>query len=156
MIRSFLNAFLPEDEYKRMQILYFMAETTFLTVIILLLFGLLKYILNLNLDTEFLLLLGPFLMMAYSYFRYIFSGIEHTEVSNKQDYIKRRRTAVKRSLLVGVIFFVIHLIVKGIPTSYDDGIDLIALPIIFIFIYFLFEMISLKRSFNKNKDLTDD
>jgi len=108
-----------------------------------LLFGLSKYIFNLaHLDTEFLLLLGPFLMMAYTYFRYIFSGIEHTEVLNKQNYRKKRKIAVKRSLLVGLIFFIISFIVKGVPTSYDEGIDLIALPIIFILLYFLFELIS--------------
>ncbi|MEC5273979.1 hypothetical protein, partial [Caldifermentibacillus hisashii] len=38
-------------------------------------------------------------MMGYSYIRYIFSGIEHTEVSDKQDYIKRRRMVVNRSLV---------------------------------------------------------
>ncbi|MEI3599119.1 MULTISPECIES: hypothetical protein [unclassified Oceanobacillus] len=156
MIRSFLNAFLPEDEYKRTRILYFMAETTFLTIVILLVLGLLKYFLNINIDTQFILLIGPFLMMGYSYFRYIFSGIEHTEVSDKQDYIKRRRKVVKRSLLVGVIFFIIILIVKGIPGNWEDRLDLIALPILFTIFYFLFDYISLKRSYKKNKDLTDD
>lgn len=43
-------------------------------------------------------------MMGYSYIRYIFKGIEHTEVSDKQDYIKRRRMVVNRSLLAGVTF----------------------------------------------------
>src|SRR5690625_2365067 len=104
MIRSFLNVFLPEDEYKRMRILYFMAETTFITIIGLLLLGLMKYFLDFNIDTEFILLLSPFIMIAYSYFRYVFSGIEYTEVTNRQDYIKRRRISVNRSFLVGVIF----------------------------------------------------
>lgn len=156
MIRSFLNAFLPEDEYKRMRILYFMAETTLLSVIILFLLGFLKYFLNLNLDTEFILLLTPPIMLAYSYFRYVFSGIEHTEVSSKTEYMKKRRAAVVRSLSMGVIFSVIFLIVKGIPNNWYDGIDLIAMPIIFTVLYFLFEMISLKKSYKQNKSLTDD
>lgn len=62
MIRSFLNTFLPEDEYKRLKILYVMAETAFLTVLALLLFGFFKYYLNFNLSTELILLLGPFFM----------------------------------------------------------------------------------------------
>lgn len=156
MIRSFLNAFLPEEEYKRLRVLYFMAETTFLTVVILLLFGLMKYILNFPaLDTEFVVLLGPFLMMAYAYFRYILSGIEHTEVSNEREYKKARRIVVKRSLLVGVIFFVLNFIVKGIPTNYEDGIELIALTILFTLFYFLFDFVSLKRSYKKNGELDD-
>lgn len=156
MIRSFLNVFLPEDEYKRMRILYFMAETTFITIIGLLLLGLMKYFLDFNIDTEFILLLSPFIMIAYSYFRYVFSGIEYTEVTNRQDYIKRRRISVNRSFLVGVIFSIILLIVKGIPDNWNDRIDLIAMPIIFTFLYFLFELISLKRSYKKNQSLTDD
>ncbi|WP_240378241.1 hypothetical protein [Bacillus piscicola] len=122
MVHSFLNIFLPEDEYKRLRVLYFMAETTFLSVVILLIFGLMKYILNFStLDTEFVVLLGPFVMMAYAYVRYILSGIEHTEVSNDQEYKKARRIAVKRSLLVGVVFFVLNFIIKGIPTNYVFG-----------------------------------
>ncbi|MEW9677913.1 hypothetical protein ABRT01_17450 [Lentibacillus sp. L22] len=156
MIHSFLNAFLPEDEYKRTRILYFMAETTFLTVVILLLFGLIKYILNFShLDADLLIMIVPFLMMAYAYFRYIFSGIEHTEVSNKQDYKKERRIVIKRSLLVGIIFFIIFLIVKGIPTSYVEGLDLIVPSVIFTILYFLFDLFSLKRSTMKNKELDD-
>jgi|SRR5699024_4366673 len=156
MIRSFLNVFLPEDEYKRMRILYFMAESTFLSIIILFLLGFLKYFLNFNLDAEFILLLAPPILLAYSYFRYAFSGIEHTEVSSKNDYMKKRKTMVVRSLSMGVIFFVIFLIVKGIPNNWYDGIDLIAMPIIFMLFYFLFEMISLKKSYKQNKNLIDD
>lgn len=156
MIRSFLKVFLPEDEYKRTRILYFMAETTFLTVGILLLLGLLKYVLHIpHLDTEFILLLSPFLMVGYPYFRYILSGIEHTEVSSKKDYKRGRHVAAKRALLVGVLFFIIILLVKGFPDNYNEGLDLIALPIIFSLIYYVFDLVSLRQSIKKNKELDD-
>lgn len=159
MIRSFLNIFLPEDEYKRLRVLYFMAEAAFLMGGLLMLGSALNnYWLKWDLgETEvtFILLMIPMLMMGYTYFRYIFSGIEHTEVSNKQGYKKERRVAGKRALLVGVIFFIILIVVKGIPTNYDEGIDLIALPIIFTFLYFCFDLVSLKRSAKKNDDLED-
>src|SRR5690625_6036045 len=48
------------------------------------LLGFLKYFLNFNLDTEFILLLAAPIMLAYSYFRYVFSGIEHTEVRSEE------------------------------------------------------------------------
>lgn len=35
----FLNVFLPDDEYKRTRILYFMAEGTFISVTLLILFA---------------------------------------------------------------------------------------------------------------------
>lgn len=155
MIRSFLNIFLPKDEYKRIRILYFMAETTFITVVLLLLFGLLKYFLNLRLDPEFILLVGPFLMMAYTYVRYIFSGIEHTEISNKQDYRKKLGTVMKRSLVVGGVFCIAFIIIKGIPSNFKESMDIIVVPILVIIFSFLFDVISLKQSFEKNKELDD-
>jgi di/tricarboxylate transporter len=106
-------------------------------------------------EVTFILMMIPMLMAGYTYFRYIFSGIEHTEVSTKQGYKKERGIVFKRSLLVGVVFFIIHIVVKGFPTNYDEGIDLVALPIIFTFLYFLFELISLKRSAKKNEELDD-
>jgi len=133
-----------------------MAETTFLTVVFLLLFGLMKYILNLHLDTDLLVMISPFLMMAYVYFRYIFSGIEFTDVANKGEYKKQRHVVVKHSLLFGVVFLIIQFIVKETPTNYVEGIELIALPIIATLFYFLFDYISLKRSYKKNRELTDD
>ncbi len=108
MIRSFLNAFLPEDEYKRLRVLYFISEAVFLMSGILLLGSALNnYWLKWNLDTgefTFFLMMIPVLMLSYTYIRYIFTGIEYTEVSNKRDYKKERRAVVKRSLLFGVMF----------------------------------------------------
>lgn len=154
MIRSFLNVVLPDDEYKRKQILYFMAEAMFLTVSILLVLGLFSYIFNSFLvDSTLLLFLSPFLMTTYVYFRYILAGMEYTEVFRESDYKKQRRQAILRSLIAGAIFTVALLIVKGIPGHIDEAVDVIMLPIFFIVFYFLFELISLKRSIRKNRDL---
>lgn len=159
MIRSFLNAFLPDDEYKRLRVLYFMAEAAFLMGGFLIVGSALNnYWLQWNFNTNtvtFILLMIPMVMGAYAFIRYIFSGIEYTEVSNKKDYNKERRAVVKRSLLFGVMFFIIHFIFKGIPANYDEGIDLVVLPIMVIIFYFLFDLFSLKRSIKKNKELDD-
>ncbi|MBY0221228.1 MULTISPECIES: hypothetical protein [Sporosarcina] len=159
MILSFLNVFLPEDEYKRLRVLYFMAEAAFLMGGLLMLGSALNnYWLKWNLDSTevtFILMMFPMLMVGYTYFRYIFSGIEHTEVSNKRGYKEERRVAGKRALLVGVLFFIIFVIVKGIPTNYYERIDMIALPIVFTLLYFLFDLVSLKRSAKKNNELED-
>lgn len=156
MIQSFLNVFLPEDEHKRARILYFMAEATFLSVGILLLVGTFKYVFNFVFDTEIFVMLGPFVMMAYVYLRYIFSGIEFTEVMSKGEYKQQRHVVVKRALAVGILFFLLSLFIKGIPTNSEELIDSLAISIIFSIFYFLFDFISLKRSFEKNRALTDD
>jgi hypothetical protein len=159
LIHSFLNVFLPDDEYKRLRVLYFMAEAAFLMIGLLMLGSALNnYLLKWNLEgTEvtFILTMIPMLMVGYTYFRYIFSGIEHTEVLNKQSYKRKRRVAGKRALSVGGIFFILLLIAKGIPKNYDEGMDLIALPVISTLLYFLFDLISLKRSVKKNTELED-
>ena len=153
MIKSFLNVFLPEDEYKRQRILYFMAETTFLTVLMLLIIGSLKYYANLPFDPEFLLLLGPFIMIGYTYVRYILSGIEYTNVSNKKVYKEQGKKIVSYSIVMGVVFFFILLLFKGIPTKLEETIELIVLPILFIIFFILFNFFSLKRSMKKNQDV---
>ncbi|RYG71965.1 hypothetical protein EU245_12130 [Lentibacillus lipolyticus] len=154
MIRSFLNIFLPEDEYKRLQVLYFMAETTFLTVVILLLVGFFKYILSFEMiDITFLVMYGPFIMMTYVYVRYILSGIEFTEVANTQTYKKRRRSIVKSAITFGILFAIFYFIPFG-PRK--EGLEAIAFVGLIVFFYFLFDYISLKRSYKKNEDLSDD
>lgn len=105
MIHSFLNKFLPEDEYKRLKILYFMAKTTSITIGVLVIFGFLKYILQIPyIDGDIFLLLGFFPMSAYPLIRYIFSGIEHTDLYSKQDYHKQLHLSCKRWLLEGDIW----------------------------------------------------
>ncbi|HLS34806.1 MAG TPA: hypothetical protein VK061_01045 [Bacillota bacterium] len=130
-----------------------MAETTFLTVLMLLIIGSLKYYANLPFDPELLLLLGPFIMNGYTYVRYILSGIEYTNVSNEREYKEQRKKVVIRSLVIGVVFFLILLLFKGILTKLEETIELIVLPILFIIFFILFNFFSLKRSMKKNQDV---
>lgn len=130
-----------------------MAETTFLTVLMLLIIGSLKYYANLPFDPELLLLLGPFIMIGYTYVRYILSGIEYTNVSNEREYKEQRKKVVIRSLVIGVVFFLILLLFKGILTKLEETIELIVLPILFIIFFILFNFFSLKRSMKKNQDV---
>ncbi|MFC4023954.1 hypothetical protein ACFOUV_09120 [Oceanobacillus longus] len=157
MIQSFLNIFLPDDEYKRMKIVYIMAEATFLTTGILMLFS----FLNLNwfkwsLDGSLIMFLIAAFIMCYTFMRYIFSGIEHTDVSNENDYSTRRRKSLKNSLRFGLIFFVASFVIKGVPSGWVEAMDIIGPSILVIIFHYLFDYISLKRSYKKNKDVIDD
>lgn len=153
MIRSFLNIFLPEDEYKRLQVLYFMAETTFLAIVIFLLFGVMKYLLSYwNLNVDFIVMITPFLMMGYVYLRYIFSGMEFTEVAYQQTYKKSRRSVIISGIVFGLLFGATYFI----PVPGRKGLEAVAFTVLIAFFYFLFDYISLKRSYKKNKDLPDD
>ncbi|ELK48059.1 UNVERIFIED_CONTAM: hypothetical protein N8J90_05810 [Halobacillus marinus] len=157
MVQSFLNYFLPKDEYKRSQIVYFMAEAAFLTVLLLLPLTLMNNIWwNSQSFNEISILLTPVFVMAYTYFRYVFKGIEHTDISEEKTYRAQRRLNRKRALFFAAIFMIVLLINNGIPSTGMEILD-IAGPVFLGFLfYLLFDYISLKRSYNKNKDLLDD
>lgn len=93
-----------------------MAEAAFLTTGILMLFS----FLNLNwfkwgLDGSLIMFLIAVFIMFYTFMRYIFSGIEHTDISNENDYSKQRRKSWKNSLRFGLIFFVASFVSKVCP-----------------------------------------
>lgn len=156
MFRSFLNIFLPDDEYKRTRILYFMAEAMLMTVVAFLVIGMPVYFFNhLSIDGEALLFLTPFLMVTYTFLRYIFSGLQHTEIFHERDYKRERLQAIIRTGLSGFFFFIALLIIKGIPKNISETLDLIFLPVFFIIFYFILEITSLKRSIKKNKELDE-
>lgn len=157
MVHSFLNYFLPEDEYKRIRIVYFMAEAAFLLIGILLLFFFLNhYWLKWNLpDGSFVAFMVPMIMVVYTYTRYVFSGIEFTDIATRKDYRRQSRITLKRSLTLGLIYFVVSFIFKGIPSNWVEAIDIIGPAILVIVFYYIYDYISLKRSFKKNKELDD-
>jgi len=157
MIHSFLNTFLPSDEYKRIKIVYIMAEASFLTTGILIIFSLININwLKWESDGSLIIFLIFSFILFYTFLRYIFSGIEHTNVYNKNDYSKQRRKSLKSSLRFGVIFFVASFVIKGIPSDLVNAMDIIGPSILAVIFYYLFDYISLKRSFKKNQELLDD
>lgn len=154
VIRSFINIFLPDDEYKRLRILYFMAEAAGLTILILFLLGIFVYFFDsFSVDGQVLLFLSPYLMMMYVFLRYIFSGMEYPELFHEKDYKKKRNRALIRSLIVGTTFGIILLMFKGIPGHISEVPDAVIKPILFIVFYYIIEIISLKCSIKKNIDL---
>lgn len=65
MFRSIMNSLLPNDEYKRFRMLFFMAEALILTVILFLLLGIIVYFFeHLTIPAEVPL----FLIMMYLFF----------------------------------------------------------------------------------------
>lgn len=158
MVRSFLNYLLPEDEYKRIRMVYFMAEAAFLIIVILLFFSFLNhYWLNWELsEGSFITFIIPMITIIYTYIRYILSGIEHTDIANKKGYKEQRRVILKRALSFGLIFFVGSLAFYGIPSDWVEAMNIIGPAIFSIIFYYIFDFTSLKRSYKKNKDLMDD
>lgn len=157
MVQSFLNYFLPDDEYKRTRILYFMAEAAFLVTGILMFSSFVnQYWLNWELDGSIIGFLIAMCILCYTFLRYIFSGIEHTDIFNQKRYKKQCRETWKKVLISGLVFFIVSLAFSGIPSSWIEAMDLIGPSLLFMIFYYIVDSISLKRSYKKNKDLMDD
>nr|WP_289039169.1 hypothetical protein [uncultured Allobacillus sp.] len=147
-MKTWLSIFLPTDEYKRQRILLFIAEGG----VLLLLFQFLSLLIG-SFEYGLIQLISIGIFVFYGTIRYIFSGIEYTEVDTEKAYKKERKNIVKKSLGFGVIFTGLNFLVQ------DEGFLIIEPIIMGLFatlFFFLFSWLSLKRSFNKNRELMDE
>ena len=147
-MKTWLSIFLPTDEYKRQRILVFIAEGGALIAL-----------------AQFLsLLIGPFesslvpltslrIFVFSVTIRYISSGIEYTEVATQKDYNKERKNIFRSSLSFGAIFTVFNFFTQRGDFLIIEPIMMGLLATLF---FFLFSWLSLKRSFNKNRELMDE
>lgn len=88
--------------------------------------------------------------------RYLLSGFEYPEIAGQSAYRKKRKEIAALSLASGLIFAILTLIFIGMPEHLDSWVDFIAMVMLFVFIHFLINFISLRKSFRKNQDLLDD
>ena len=156
MINSFMNALLPKDEYKRLSLLYFFAEAALILLMGTFLLAVLQlFFVEMKESFDLILLCLMFFIIIYPAARYVFSGIEYDSVMDKSSYQKARKKGTIQTLGTGIVFFIIYLIWSFIKGGEIDILSLIVLPIFFTFFYGLFTMLSLKKSYNKNKELDD-
>ena len=145
-MKTWLSIFLPDDEYKRQQILIYIAEGAALTLIAMVI-SLLIGPFELSLST----LLFIMIFVSYVMIRYIGSGIEYTDVSNQKVYEKERKAVLMKSISFGVLFIIIMLAFEGT----DDLLQSVMTAVLATIFYFLLNFISLKRSYSKNRELAD-
>lgn len=157
-VKSFLNVFLPDDEYKRTRILYFMAEGTFISVTLLILFAFINNTwLQLEIgDFSFFAFIIAISNVLYIFIRYILSGIEYSDVVTEKRYKREVRSIGRNGLIFGATFLLVLGISSGIPSNLEEILDIVGPAILGTIFYFLISYISLKRSYKKNKDLLDD
>ncbi|WP_079529662.1 hypothetical protein [Halobacillus hunanensis] len=158
MVRSFLNYLLPDDEYKRIRILYFLAEAAVIATGLLFVYSFVNlYWLQWEFPGgTFTALLTAVGVMIYTYVRYSISGIEHTNVSNQKQYTRQGRVNLKKVLLFGLLLFVFTLISKGVPDSWLEALDIIGPTVLAMIFMFTLDYVSLKRSYKKNREILDD
>ena len=150
-MKSWISFLMPVDEYKEKRMLYFFAEggiLLFLSLVLMMIGN--KYF---SLDVEFILLSAIILFILYVFARYIVAGIEYTEVATEMAYKKELRVILVKSSTFLVGYTLLYLLFVGIPSSQSDWINLIGVSLCVSIVMFLINYISLKRSYNKNKEL---
>jgi uncharacterized membrane protein YkvI len=151
MKNSWLSLFLPEDEYKEKRILYFLGEVAILGLCVSLLFLMASYIyplrlIEMNMFFSFVIV-GQ---VIYIFLRYIFSGMEYTDTFSSKDYKREMKKIFFQSLTFTLVFFVLYVLISGLPQKQPEWRGVIGLPIISGFLMFLINFISLKSSYRKN------
>lgn len=151
-MKSWISFLLPDDEYKERKLLYFFSEggiLLFLTLLVTLISS--TFI---NLDTQTVLFLHVALFLIYVLGRYILSGIEFTSVATKQEYQKELKLIVVKSVIFIVMFNLIYPFISGLPAKFIEWLGILGLSTLAGLIMFFINFISLKRSYNRNSDLT--
>ena len=156
-MKSWLKIFLPEDEYKERQMLFFLAEAAVLQVILIIVLIAVDQ-LFIPLSSKFLLICCLAFLLFYVGLRYILSGIEYTDISTEKDYKAQVKILKIKSLGFIVIYLILAVIfeVVGWVSLFDsrkeqvDFFIILALAGVFMFVT---QYISLRKSYLKNKEL---
>ena len=156
-MKSWLKIFLPDDEYKERQMLFFLAEAAVLQVILIIVLMAVDQ-LFIPLTSKFMLICCLAGILFYVGLRYILSGIEYTDISTEKDYKEQVKILKIKSLGFIVIYIILAVIfeVLGWVSLFDSRNEqveffiILALAGVFIFVT---QYISLRRSYLKNKEL---
>ncbi|MGY0691876.1 hypothetical protein ACW2QC_03675 [Virgibacillus sp. FSP13] len=146
-MKSWISFLLPDDEYKEKMMLYFYCEGAL--VLLLSLIVMIIYNTYFDITVVNALLLSIAIFLFYVSTRYVVSGIEYTDVTTTKAYRKELKV-----IIVRIAVFIISLIVGGlIFTGPEKWFEVLWLTLSVSLIWFVASFISLKRSYNKNKDL---
>lgn len=157
MGKTWLTYLLPKDEYREQRLLYFIAEAAVILVALLFIYlGINTLVSDLHFSGEMIGLLCFTFLVTYITIRSISSGIEYPEVATKTRFKQENRAKIFSSIIFGVIFLLIQIAFKGFPTNGAEIFDVVPITVLSALFFYLFQYISLRRSFKKNKELMDD
>ncbi|WP_368901509.1 hypothetical protein [Oceanobacillus oncorhynchi] len=149
-MKTWISFLMPNDEYKEKKMLYFLAEGAIVLFLFLVIMLTITYVMELN--TDFILLAGIAVFLFYTLGRYILSGIEYADIASEKQYKREIKTLLSKSASFAVtyaLFYLIYTIISSNASWYEFLVMGISVGVI----SFLFNLISLKRSYKKNKEL---
>lgn len=153
-MKSWISFLLPDDEYKEKKLLYFITEGTVILFLSLIFIFISSHFSLFQIDLEFALFISISIFLVYVFFRYILSGMEYTEIATATSYKKELKNILRKTCYFVLIFMLLYsILVVGVPRNVNEWVEAIVLPFIVGFFWFLFNYISLKKSYKKNKEL---
>ena len=150
-MKSWISFLLPDDEYKEKKMLQFFSEGAILLFLSLVITLICSRFINIATDTVLLLHIGLFLVYVYG--RYIISGIEFTDIATERAYQKELKAIVVKAMGFTAIFFFLYSIMFGLPVGTSEWFEILGFPVVTGLTMFFTNFISLKLSYNRNKEL---
>ncbi|MGE7691611.1 DUF3278 domain-containing protein [Lysinibacillus sp. NPDC097214] len=150
-MKSWISFLIPVDEYKEKKMLYFFSEGGILLFLFLIVMLIGNKFYNFSIDT--VLLSSIFVLPIYVLGKYTISGIEYTDTATGQEYKKELRVIVFKTIGFVIIFLSLYLIFIKIPSNPNDWFEPLGISLLSGIGIFFINVISLKRSYTKNKEL---
>lgn len=156
MNTRFLSIFLPNDEYKKHNIVTYMAESTILLLIFHTVMLIVNRSIHFSLDNTILLFSSVIFPVIYILARYIISGIEYANVFTKDEYKNNRKEIFLSGLKFTCLFFILWILLIETPSSTSDWLNTTGLTLLVFLFFNLINFISLKVSYMKNQRINND
>ncbi|MFB1097240.1 hypothetical protein [Terribacillus sp. JSM ZJ617] len=155
MEKTWIRFLLPDDEYKRRNMLVYFAEAAILQLVVMIVLLVISRFDPFPINSVLVLLWMLFGTIAYIWIRYILSGMEFAEIMTEKAYRRERKVIVIKStsfLLVmcaGILFLYIFGMMS---VPFIEGL---MVPFIAALLLFITNYVSLRRSYQKNKELIE-
>lgn len=155
MEKTWVRFLLPDDEYKRRNMLVYFAEAAILQLVVMIVLLVISRFDPFPIDSVLVLLWMLFGTIAYIWIRYILSGMEFAEIMTEKAYRRERKVIVIKSTSFLLIMC------AGISSLYIFGmmsvplIEGLMVTFIAALLLFITNYVSLKRSYQKNKELIE-
>lgn len=155
MEKTWIHFLLPDDEYKRRNMLVYFAEASILQLVMMIVLVVISHFELFPIVGVHVLLWMLLGAIAYIWIRYILSGMEFAEIMTEKAYRRERKVIVIKSTSFLLIMC------ASISSFYVFGtmsvplIEGLIVTFIAALLLFLTNYVSLKRSYLKNRELID-
>lgn len=155
MEKTWIRFLLPDDEYKRRNMLVYFAEAAILQLIAIIVLLVTSRFKPSLIDSEIALLCLLFGTIAYIWIRYILSGMEFAEIMTEKAYRREKKQVMVKSLTYFLVFnglILLYYALGKMSVSLIEGLIVSSAGALLLFVT---NFISLRRSYQKNRELID-